>query len=92
MAKVKAEDLTAKNTKEAKNKLPESPKFHPNKPRPLAGDRGLPKNPKLKNAKAAIEATTIRKRRDTIVCWRHNWKECPVEIEVVELSRLVGRR
>jgi Homing endonuclease associated repeat len=29
---------------------------------------------------------------DMIVCWRHNWKECPVEIEVVELSRLVGRR
>jgi hypothetical protein len=29
---------------------------------------------------------------DMIVCWRHNWKECPAEIEVVELSRLVGRR
>ena len=27
---------------------------------------------------------------DMIVCWRHNWKECPAEIEVVELSRLVG--
>jgi hypothetical protein len=27
---------------------------------------------------------------DMIVCWRHNWKECPVEIEVVELSRLFG--
>ncbi|MFL6313903.1 MAG: homing endonuclease associated repeat-containing protein [Terriglobales bacterium] len=26
---------------------------------------------------------------DMIVCWRHNWKECPAEIEVVELSRLV---
>jgi hypothetical protein len=25
---------------------------------------------------------------DVIVCWRHNWKECPEEIEVVELSRL----
>jgi hypothetical protein len=27
---------------------------------------------------------------DVIVCWRHNWKECPAEIEVVELSRLLG--
>ena len=27
---------------------------------------------------------------DVIVCWRHNWKECPGEIEVVELSRLFG--
>jgi hypothetical protein len=29
---------------------------------------------------------------DMIVCWRHNWKECPAEIEVVELSRLLGIR
>jgi len=29
---------------------------------------------------------------DMIVCWRHNWKECPVEIEVVELSKLIGWR
>jgi hypothetical protein len=27
---------------------------------------------------------------DMIVCWRHNWKECPAEIEVVELSRFFG--
>jgi len=27
---------------------------------------------------------------DVIVCWKHNWKECPAEIEVVELCRLVG--
>jgi hypothetical protein len=27
---------------------------------------------------------------DMIVCWRHNWKECPEEIEVIELSRLFG--
>ena len=27
---------------------------------------------------------------DMIVCWRHNWKECPAEIEVVELCRLFG--
>lgn len=32
------------------------------------------------------------KQCDMIVCWRHNWRECPAEIEVVELSRLVGRR
>ena len=27
---------------------------------------------------------------DMIVCWRHNWKECPESIEVVELCRLFG--
>jgi len=27
---------------------------------------------------------------DMIVCWRHNWKDCPAEIEVVELCRLFG--
>ncbi|HYA61838.1 MAG TPA: hypothetical protein VED66_01460 [Candidatus Sulfotelmatobacter sp.] len=26
---------------------------------------------------------------DVIVCWRHNWGECPKHIEVVELSRVV---
>lgn len=26
---------------------------------------------------------------DVIVCWRHNWEECPKHIEVVELSRVV---
>jgi Homing endonuclease associated repeat len=30
------------------------------------------------------------KRCDVIVCWRHNWKECPEEIEVIELSRVLG--
>jgi hypothetical protein len=29
---------------------------------------------------------------DMIVCWKHNWKDCPAEIEVVELSRLFGQR
>jgi hypothetical protein len=29
---------------------------------------------------------------DMIVCWRHNWKECPAGIEVVELCRLFGMR
>jgi hypothetical protein len=29
---------------------------------------------------------------DMIVCWRHNWKECPAEIEVIELSSLLGMR
>ena len=28
------------------------------------------------------------KRCDVIVCWRHNWKECPDNIEVIELCRL----
>ena len=26
---------------------------------------------------------------DLIVCWRHNWPECPAGIEVIELSKLV---
>ncbi len=26
---------------------------------------------------------------DVIVCWRHNWQECPKELEVVELSKVV---
>jgi hypothetical protein len=27
---------------------------------------------------------------DVIVCWVHNWKECPERIEVIELSSLLG--
>lgn len=30
-----------------------------------------------------------REKCDFIVCWRHNWKECPEEIRVVELSSMV---
>jgi hypothetical protein len=26
---------------------------------------------------------------DVIVCWRHNWEECPESIEVVELSAII---
>jgi HNH endonuclease len=26
---------------------------------------------------------------DVIVCWRHNWAECPKQIEVVELSNVI---
>jgi hypothetical protein len=26
---------------------------------------------------------------DIIVCWRHNWEECPGQIEVVELSSVI---
>jgi hypothetical protein len=29
---------------------------------------------------------------DVIVCWRHNWKGCPEELEVIELFRIVGRK
>ncbi len=32
------------------------------------------------------------KKCDLIVCWRHNWKECPDEIEVIELCRMFGQR
>jgi hypothetical protein len=28
---------------------------------------------------------------DLIVCWRHNWKNCPPNIQVLELRKLVGR-
>jgi hypothetical protein len=28
---------------------------------------------------------------DLIVCWRHNWKNCPPHLQVLELSKLVGR-
>jgi hypothetical protein len=27
---------------------------------------------------------------DVIVCWRHNWKDIPPDLEVIELCRLVG--
>jgi len=27
---------------------------------------------------------------NVIVCWNHNWVDCPLEIEVVELSALLG--
>jgi hypothetical protein len=27
---------------------------------------------------------------EVIVCWRHNWPECPRGIEVIELSRYIG--
>jgi len=26
---------------------------------------------------------------DIIVCWRHNWKDCPPHLEVIELSKLI---
>jgi hypothetical protein len=26
---------------------------------------------------------------DVIVCWRHNWPDCPVHIEVVDLSTAI---
>jgi hypothetical protein len=29
------------------------------------------------------------KKCDVIVCWVHNWPECPKHIEVIELSKVV---
>ena len=26
---------------------------------------------------------------DIIVCWRHNWQECPANLEVVELKSVI---
>ena len=28
---------------------------------------------------------------DLIVCWRHNWTNCPPNLQVLELSKIVGR-
>lgn len=28
---------------------------------------------------------------DIIVCWRHNWRECPPHLEVIELGKLVAQ-
>ena len=28
---------------------------------------------------------------DVIVCWRHNWKGCPPNLQVLELSKMVGK-
>ncbi len=28
---------------------------------------------------------------DIIVCWEHNWPECPEQIEIIELSSLMGK-
>jgi hypothetical protein len=30
------------------------------------------------------------KECDVIVCWRHNWRDCPEELEVIELCRIFG--
>jgi hypothetical protein len=27
---------------------------------------------------------------DLIVCWRHNWKNCPPNLQMLELSRIVA--
>ncbi len=26
---------------------------------------------------------------DIIVCWKHNWRDCPEKIEVIELSKMI---
>jgi hypothetical protein len=41
--------------------------------------------------RAGISATTAIPQLgcDVIVCWRHNWDECPKHIEVVELSSVI---
>jgi len=31
------------------------------------------------------------KKCDVIVCWKHNWAECPANIEVIELSSILKR-
>jgi hypothetical protein len=28
---------------------------------------------------------------DLIVCWRHNWKDCPPNLQVLELSKVMGQ-
>ena len=36
-----------------------------------------------------VEHQHERKGCDIIVCWEHNWPECPEHIEVIELSKVV---
>jgi hypothetical protein len=28
---------------------------------------------------------------DLIVCWRHNWKDCPANLQVLELSKVMAQ-
>jgi hypothetical protein len=28
---------------------------------------------------------------DLIVCWRHNWKDCPANLQVLELCKVMGQ-
>jgi hypothetical protein len=32
-----------------------------------------------------------KKHCDVLVCWRHTWPECPKNIEVIELSKILGQ-
>jgi hypothetical protein len=41
------------------------------------------------NSRNFLEHKHPKEGCDIIVCWVHNWPECPEEIEVIELSRIV---
>jgi hypothetical protein len=41
------------------------------------------------SAKPALAGDPDRRRQNGS-SWKHNWKECPEEIEVVQLSRIFG--
>jgi hypothetical protein len=45
-----------------------------------------------KDSKSFAEHGHDPKGCDMIVCWRHNWKACPKEIMVLELSKAVRMR
>ncbi|MGB8475114.1 MAG: hypothetical protein WCE61_13600, partial [Candidatus Acidiferrum sp.] len=47
------------------------------------------------NIEFEFESKNVREHRhpasgcDVIVCWRHNWGDCPRHIEVIELARVI---
>jgi hypothetical protein len=43
--------------------------------------------------KASISTSmaTPPRQCDLIVCWPHYWKNCPPDLQVLELSKLVGQ-
>jgi hypothetical protein len=45
------------------------------------------------NMKASISTSmaTPPRQCDLIVCWPHYWKNCPQDLQVLELSKLVGQ-
>jgi hypothetical protein len=36
----------------------------------------------------ATPCLTQRPERDAIVCWKHNWPDCPEWLNVIELSKI----
>jgi hypothetical protein len=43
----------------------------------------------LDNRHAAADLAGVEMCLDVIVCWRHNWPDCPPHLEVVELPEVI---